>query len=143
MDVPRIPPQQPVERQRPHLGGFVVLAAFLWFVASLVLFYLAVEPVFLLFGESPSEAARATSDRYMRVCVIVVAVGPFAIAVLAGVGRLWKTMFVFAFLSLGLALMLGAQDGLRELFIPEQPPEPEGPIHCIERSGGDNDCPGG
>ena len=143
MDFPGIDPSERAERPSRNLGGIVVLAAFLWFFASVVLLCLGIATA-LTFWEPPPPAEQAAADRYMRAFAVVVTAGPLAIAVLAGCLRLTKTAVTFAVIGCAVGCLLGSEDGVRELFAPARVPEDPDPITlCIEHSGGDNRCPGG
>ncbi|SDD07469.1 hypothetical protein SAMN05216270_101639 [Glycomyces harbinensis] len=137
-------PSERTERRR-RFGGLVALAAVLWLFAVPVLFGHGLEAGLSFAGDLPTAADQAAADGYMRAAAIVAVAGPLAIAALAALGRHRRTAAVFTVVALFLVYMLAVQSGVRDLFLPEgeAPVEQEGPGYCIERSGGDNRCPGG
>jgi hypothetical protein len=142
MEFPGTDPSERSERPRPRLGRLVAPATLVWLCTIAGLFGTAwtATPWF----DQPTPAQEARSDAYMQAFVIAVPLGLLVIAAIAGIGRRPVTGVVYLALALVLGLLLASQSGVRDRFRPESPAEePEPPGYCIERSGGDNTCPGG
>ena len=104
------------------------------------------------FGETPSPAEIATAQRYMLGALLCAFAAPSLGLLLAAIRRRRLSAVLF-----GVALVLSIAAGvLTGLFTPENlrelqetdrpqptPTETDTRSHCMELSGGDNECPGG
>ncbi len=118
--------------------GFIVMLA-IWLGVSFLLLLWAIGPRIKFFGEAASPEEIATSDSR----------APWAIAGAALLAALFAVFFVkmrkrFAAWAFGLLAAATVLVPLMSAAAANDPAPPDpGPRHCVERSGGDNDCPGG
>ncbi len=136
---------EPTARNGGRLGdavvdvvGFIVMLV-IWAGVSFVLLLWAIGPRIKFFGESASPEEIATSDSRAPWAIAGAAVLAGLIAVFFV--RMRKRFAAWAFGLLTAVTVLVPLMGAAAANDPA-PPDP-GPRHCVERSGGDNDCPGG
>jgi hypothetical protein len=127
---------------RTWSGLALVILTLIWLIGTPILFLNAfAEGLRASFGGGPAD-----SDRAMRFLVATAVVGvtaPALAAVVAGKTQREGAALVFGVgaalcLVAGLALVPGNSGDSSD-----PSPEPLPPGYCVERSGGDNDCPGG
>ena len=98
-------------------------------------FWEALGLLFHLFGESATAAEEAEAARWLTLGAVVAVAAPLVALTLGG-RRAWVAALVVGGLVAGV-FAAGVAD-----LTPDPPPAPQ-PYVCQERSGGDNDCPGG
>jgi hypothetical protein len=131
------PPNQTGARRRAPWSAFVVLFL-LWIVAIVVLLLWAAEPTLTFLGDIPTAEDRALHESRLTWAFV----GSTALAVLGlalGIGGRrpgWAAVFVVALLVVGVAWVAESAQGAA-------PPPDDGPVPCVEHSGGGNRCPGG
>jgi hypothetical protein len=142
------PPVQewgPVPARRAAGGGATLCLALLWvawFVLPLVLVLVGFAEVFTLDPVGTTEAQQADArSMFVRAGIAAVLIAVLGLGVsLYAQRRVGAIAFGCAVvLSVGAALVVGVAAARAA---PDETP-PRGPVVCQERSGGDNDCPGG
>ena len=126
-------------RDRHHglVTTVLVTLAVAWVVVPGALLLGSLLESLTFFGDQPTAAQEAHSHD------LVIAGGIAAVALSAcGIVASWvlgRSVLAFGFLLALAASLVGLQLGAD----PPVDPDPSGPNHCVERSGGGNDCPGG
>jgi hypothetical protein len=130
-------PNQIGARRRAPWSAFVVLFL-LWIVASVVLLLWAAEPTLTFLGDIATAEERALHESRLTWAFV----GSTALALVGlalGIGGRrpgWAVVFVVALLVVGVAWIAEVAQGAAS-------PADNGPVPCVEHSGGDNRCPGG
>ncbi|GAA2868716.1 hypothetical protein GCM10010517_28580 [Streptosporangium fragile] len=129
------------EKPGPWSGLALVVLTLIWLIGTPLLFL----QVFAE-GLRASRGGPSDGDRAMRFLIAAAVVGvtaPALAAIVAGKTRREGAALVFG-VAAALCFVAGAVLVSVDLRVSSVPsPEPLPPGYCVERSGGDSDCPGG